>query len=52
VPEAAVSSRSKTVALFDHFVGAGEQRRRHFEAERFCGLEIDVKLDFGYLLDR
>jgi len=23
VPEAAVSSRSKTIALFDHFVGAG-----------------------------
>jgi hypothetical protein len=24
VPEAAVSNRSKTVALFDHLVGAGE----------------------------
>jgi hypothetical protein len=27
VPEAAVSNYSKTVALFDHLVGAGEQCR-------------------------
>ena len=32
MPEAAVSHRSKTVALFDHLVGNSEQR--HFEAER------------------
>ena len=31
--------------LFDHLVGAGEQRRRNREAERFGGLEIDQKLD-------
>ena len=24
--------------LFDHLVGAGEQRGRHFEAEHPCGL--------------
>jgi hypothetical protein len=29
-----------------------EKWRRNGDAERFGGLEIDVKLDFGYLLDR
>jgi hypothetical protein len=28
-------------ALFDHLVGAGEQRVRDGEAERFCCLEIN-----------
>ena len=35
----------KTTTLSDHLVGADEQRRRHFDAERFCGLEVDNELE-------
>jgi hypothetical protein len=37
---------------FDHLVGAGEERRRQFEAERIGGLEIDGKLELRWSLDR
>ena len=37
--------------LFDHLIGAGEQRRWDFEAERLRGLEVDHQLDLGGLLN-
>jgi hypothetical protein len=35
--------------LFDHLVGEREQRRRHLEAKRLGGLEVDDELEFRRL---
>ena len=35
------SALQRMDALFDHLVGAGEQRSRHVNAERLGGLEVD-----------
>ena len=32
-------------ALFDHLVGAGEQRRRHLDALRSCGPEVNDEFE-------
>ena len=40
------------IASLDHLIGAGEQRRRHAQADRLGGLEIDRELEFGGLHDR
>src|SRR6266700_4068956 len=38
--------------LFDHLVSAGDQRRRHGEAEGRSGLEVDHELELDRCLHR
>ena len=52
VPKPAVSDRSKAPSLFDHLVGAAEQRKRESNAQRLGSIEVDDQLDFHRLLNR
>src|SRR5215475_2672566 len=45
-------SHCNNIFLFDHLVGAGENRIRHGQAEGLGGLEIDDELEPGRQLDR
>src|SRR5262245_52344998 len=42
----------QTLPLFDHPVGAGEQRRRNYETERSRRDQVDNQIELGRLLDR
>ena len=48
-PTYAVQQRS---ILFDHLVGAQQYRRWNCDADRFRSLEIDDKLECGWLFNR
>ena len=37
--------------LFNHFVRAGKQRRRHLKSERLGGIQVDYQFDPRRLLD-
>jgi hypothetical protein len=41
------AKRATSAASLDHLVGAGEQRRRHVQPERFSCFEINGQLEFG-----
>jgi hypothetical protein len=47
----AQTARAQSDTLFDHLVGAGDERGRHREADRVRGLEVDDQLEFGRLQD-
>src|SRR5262249_61381015 len=47
-----ISILPSLVSLFDHLVGASEQRRWHSNTKRVGGLHIDDQLETSWLLDR
>src|SRR5215813_11250841 len=47
-----MTERALVSGLFDHFVGADEDRWRDRQAEFFCSLKIDRWHEFGWLFDR
>jgi hypothetical protein len=52
VPQPAVSRCSKAASLFDHLVGADEQRCRKLNTERLRGFQVDNDFKFDRSLYR
>jgi hypothetical protein len=48
LPQAESCVAAKSL-LFDHLIGPGQQCRRDFKAKHLRGLEVDHKLEFGWL---
>jgi hypothetical protein len=48
----ALCQNRKWRLLFNHLVGAADQRERHGNTERLCGLEVNNQFYFADLLDR
>src|SRR3974390_2239535 len=45
-------ARGRLRQLFNNLISARKERRRHSEAERLSGLEVDDQLEFGPALHR
>jgi hypothetical protein len=52
LPNVRFAPRERRAASFNHLFGAGEQRRRDFEAEHLGGLQVDDQFVFGRRLYR
>jgi len=48
----ATKRRARLLGLFDHLVGAHQERFRDFQAERLGGLQVDHQFELGRRLDR
>src|SRR5690242_16624877 len=46
------AARGPSTPSLDYLVGAGRQRRRHFQAEGSCGRQVDDELEFARLNHR
>src|SRR6516165_8417092 len=51
VPKADYRGATRGGPLFNHLVGARQQRRRHVEAKCLCSYQVYDEIEFGWLLN-